>query len=68
MPQWRQLQSWVSDSNGTILVPIGAVMSTIQVESSHNNPYTVIRNCMPNARVIRMTVAKLGLPFSESAL
>ena len=30
--------------------------------------YTVIRNCMPNARVIRMTVAKLGLPFSESAL
>ena len=31
-------------------------------------PYTVIRNCMPKARVIRITVAKLGLPFADSAL
>ena len=27
-----------------------------------------MRNRMPSARVIRMTVAKLGLPFSDSAL
>ena len=30
--------------------------------------YTVIRNCIPNARVIRITVAKVGLPSSDSAL
>ena len=30
--------------------------------------YTVIRNCIPSARVIRMTVAKVGLPFSDNAL
>lgn len=30
--------------------------------------YTVLRNCMPNARVIRMTVVKLGLPLSDNAL
>ena len=30
--------------------------------------YTVIRNGMPDARVIRMTAAELGLPFSDSAL
>ena len=30
--------------------------------------YAVIRTCIPNARVIRITVAKLGLPFSDNAL
>ena len=30
--------------------------------------YAVIRTCMPNARAIRITVAKLGLPFSDNAL
>ena len=48
------------------LVRIRGLMSTIPGESQRR--YTVIRNCMPNARVMRMTVAKLGLPFSDSAL
>ena len=30
--------------------------------------YTVIRSCIPNARVIRITVAKVGLPSSDNAL
>ena len=30
--------------------------------------YGVIRTCIPNALVIRMTVAKVGLPLSDSAL
>ena len=30
--------------------------------------YAVIRNCMPNARAFRITVTKVGLPFSDNSL
>lgn len=30
--------------------------------------YAVIRKCIPNARVIRITVANVGLPSSDKAL
>ena len=30
--------------------------------------HAVILTCIPNARVIRITAAKLGLPFSDNAL
>lgn len=30
--------------------------------------YTVIRNCIPNALVIRITVANVGLPSCDKAL
>ena len=30
--------------------------------------YAAIRTCIPNARAIRITVAKLGVPFSDNAL
>ena len=41
------------------------------VEASHRSAagrYPVIRSCIPNARVIRITVAKVGLPSFDSAL
>ena len=53
------------DAEGRFRAPEGARESRHRIRSGR---YIVIRNCIPNARVTRITVAKVGLPSSDNAL
>ena len=72
LPFWRSLDAVRQEILGEQLAGhVGSLEGIHVTENRHlatQYRYTVIRNCMPSARVIRTTVAKLGLPFSDSAL
>ena len=46
----------------------GARKLAMGLTTADRKNYTVIRNCIPKARVIRITAAKVGLPSCDKAL
>ena len=55
------------DRTATSGAPLAFALILLVLGRVANN-YAVMRSCIPNARVIRMTVAKVGLPSFDSAL